>query len=453
MKIKINCTGTELITLDKFIELQGNLKTLSKENYNKLKNSILKYGFSFPVFCWLNNNKHYILDAHQRINTLKELQKEGYEVPALPTVFIEAENRKQAKELLLQLNSNYGKITDEGLYEFINEIGSELDFEEIKKGVELIGIDFEKFEMEYNEDTKDKLHKKLIDLFLVPPFSIFDTKQGYWQDRKKQWLSLGIKSELGRDKDLTFGQESINKIMSGKGIETGTSIFDPVLCELCYSWFCVPKGRILDLFAGGSVRGIVACFLGFEYLGIDLNEMQIKENKKQANTILKKERKPKYIIGDTESEIEEIKNNFDLIFTCPPYFDLEKYVNDRNDLSNLSYEEFCAKYEKILSKGIKLLKNNSFGIIVISDIRDNKGFYRDLTGLTKNIFLKNGMCLYNEIILCNTCGSLPIRIIKYFEHRKIGKVHQNILIFFKGNTKEIKMKFNRKFEFDKIFKP
>ena len=35
--------------------------------------------------------------------------------------------------------------------------------------------------------------------FGVPPFSTFDTKSGYWQNRKRDWLSLGIKSELGRD--------------------------------------------------------------------------------------------------------------------------------------------------------------------------------------------------------------------------------------------------------------
>jgi len=40
---------------------------------------------------------------------------------------------------------------------------------------------------------------KLEDDYLIPPFSILDTKQGYWQLRKRQWLSLGLKSELGRD--------------------------------------------------------------------------------------------------------------------------------------------------------------------------------------------------------------------------------------------------------------
>lgn len=54
---------------------------------------------------------------------------------------------------------------------------------------------------------------------------------------------------------------------SGKNLSagSGTSIFDPVLCELAYRWFCPPGGSILDPFAGGSVRGIVAGILGREY--------------------------------------------------------------------------------------------------------------------------------------------------------------------------------------------
>ena len=63
---------------------------------------------------------------------------------------------------------------------------------------------------------------------------------------------------------------------------SGTSIFDPVLCELVYRWFCPAGGALLDPFAGGSVRGIVASKLGLKYTGIDLSERQIAENRKQV---------------------------------------------------------------------------------------------------------------------------------------------------------------------------
>lgn len=50
-------------------------------------------------------------------------------------------------------------------------------------------------------DTKAKLEQK----FIVPPFSVLDTRQGYWQERKRKWLALGIKSEIGRGDNITFG--------------------------------------------------------------------------------------------------------------------------------------------------------------------------------------------------------------------------------------------------------
>ena len=67
--------------------------------------------------------------------------------------------------------------------------------------------------------------------------------------------------------------------------QSGTSIFDPVLCELAYRWFCPPGGHVLDPFAGGSVRGIVAAKLGRKYVGIDLSARQIEANMEQAARI------------------------------------------------------------------------------------------------------------------------------------------------------------------------
>lgn len=154
MKIKIRCTGTDHISLDVFTELQGNLKELSKDNYEKLKASILKYGFCFPVFCWKEVNVYWVMDSHQRIKTLKQLRTEGYEIPDLPTVYIEAKDKVEAKELLLQLNSNYGKLTQDGVYEFINEPGFELN-PVLLKEVDLPDFDIDLFNGSFSDDSPD----------------------------------------------------------------------------------------------------------------------------------------------------------------------------------------------------------------------------------------------------------------------------------------------------------
>ena len=105
--------------------------------------------------------------------------------------------------------------------------------------------------------------------FGVPPFSILDAKQKYWQDRKREWGKLGIESEVGRDARSFNTMEWFEEKGMSAVATTDVSIFDPVLCELSYKWYCPPRGKILDPFAGGSVRGIVASKVVFEDTGVE----------------------------------------------------------------------------------------------------------------------------------------------------------------------------------------
>ena len=277
----------------------------------------------------------------------------------------------------------------------------------------------------------------LLEKFIVPPFSVLDTRQGYWQDRKRWWLSLGIKSEKGRDNVMETLQ-SVNKIQGNE--MPLSSIFDPVLCELSYQWFNIPKGKILDPFAGGSVRGIVAAKLGFEYLGNDLRDDQITANRENAIEVLQdNELFPTWTTGDSKN-IDKIAKGYeaDLIFSCPPYADLEVYSDNPNDISNMEYKDFLTIYKEIIRKSCEMLKEDRFAVFVVGDVRDKKGFYRNFVSDTIMAFWNCGVILYNEMILVNAVGSLPIRAGKQFNaSRKIGKTHQNVLVFYKGDPKKI----------------
>jgi len=605
---------------------------------------------------------------------------------------------------------------------------------------------------------------------MIPPFTVLNAREGWWMDRKRAWLALGIKSEVGRGENLlgmsdtmlepdpekraamqaareeakgkarTFGQD----LMRGEGtnavtgrkkglggvtmdalsshpryyeqktaaeakvgrkltpeeferdhwvlpdseLSSGTSIFDPVLCELAYRWFSPVGGRVLDPFAGGSVRGIVCAALGRHYTGVDLRAEQIEANRAQwpavaaqlgtpapraaeevpalavdeiegirvvrddrvlggtkrraldrlvagidadelvyatpaygfaqialagacraagkkatifvaarsdrhprtqlaadlganivevkagrLNVIQSRARKhceatgaylvpfgmddeifvdamaqeiaalpgeaptevwcvagsgtltralqrafpdaahhavqvgrdpdvgeaklwkapeafeddatdpppfpscsnydakawrfirehaapgalfwnlgadiepqpafapvePIWHVGDSNKVLadEAIGDDFDFVFSCPPYGDLEVYSDDPDDISTLDMAGFDAIYAEIIAKAVARLADNRFACFVVGDYRDKRGIYANFVSKTIAAFEAAGAPLYNEAILITSVGSLPIRTAKQFRStRKLGKTHQNVLVFVKGDPRK-----------------
>lgn len=219
--------------------------------------------------------------------------------------------------------------------------------------------------------------------------------------------------------------------------QSGTSIFDPVLCELAYRWFSPPAGRVLDPFAGGSVRGIVAAMLGRRYTGIDLRAEQIAANEDQAAAICK-DLMPEWIAGDSRNMGDLLPAGYaaDFVFSCPPYGDLETYSDDPNDLSTMEYPAFVTAYREIITAAVANLAPDRFACFVVGDFRDKKGFYCGFPSATIAAFEAAGARLYNEAVLVTAVGSLPIRAGRAFESaRKLGKTHQNVLVFCKGDPR------------------
>lgn len=275
----------------------------------------------------------------------------------------------------------------------------------------------------------------LRDKFTEPPFSILDTKGGAWQNRKRAWKALGMESHLGRTAECMpsqFGSKLDENGLDqyGRKPMTGTSVFDPALCEIIYNWYCPENGTILDPFAGGSVRGIVANYLGYNYTGIDIRQEQIDSNREQALKLLEVHRQPQYYVGDSNVVLPELKPMYDLVFSCPPYADLEVYSEMSDDLSTMEYNEFIVVYTEIIRKAVSKLKSGGYACFVVGDIRDKKGFYRDFISHTKKAFIDAGALLYNEAILLQPLGTAMLRAGKIFEYgKKLTKVHENVLIF------------------------
>jgi hypothetical protein len=285
--------------------------------------------------------------------------------------------------------------------------------------------------------------------FEMPPFSVLDARSGEWQERKRAWLACGIQGELGRGDNLTISGQAASfdyyRVKEGLREHTdtsGTSVFDPTLCELVYRWFCPPGGQVVDPFAGGSVRGIVAGLLGFRYWGCDLSAVQIEANEEQKRVIAP-EAHIGWVVGDALDLVPGAPMA-DFVFSCPPYGDLERYSDDPRDLSTMEYHTFLAAYKRIILRCSQRLKEGRLACFVVGDFRDRRtGNYRGFVADTVNAFREVGMPLFNDAVLITAVGSLPIRVSAQFEKsRKLGKTHQNVLVFCKGQN-GINMAANR----------
>jgi hypothetical protein len=161
IEIKINCKGTHYFSLDELNILQDTdtfeLKDLSSTNFNKLKARIESKGFWFPFFIWYSKKekKWYYTDGTQRYKVLDWMREsKRYKLPdKFPCVEIFAKNKTEAAEAILTQSTNYGVITDEGLFGFINEYN--LDFDPLKVELELSDINMEQFESDYFTDSSD----------------------------------------------------------------------------------------------------------------------------------------------------------------------------------------------------------------------------------------------------------------------------------------------------------
>lgn len=406
----------ELVKISKVKPNQNNPRFIKDYKFDKLVKSIKEFPQMLKLRPIVVNSDMVVLGGNMRLKACKEAGlSEVYVLKA------DELTEEQQQEFIVKDNVGFGEWDWDIL-------ANEWDINKLEEW----GLDGFPFE---EEPAEKEEHNKLHDIFIIPPFSILDTKQGYWVDRKKYWKNLIGDNGETREGTLAGGEKNIMAATNN-----GVSILDPVLAEISNRWFGIDNGKTFDCFAGDSVFGYVSDALGNTFTGIELRKEQADLNNQRL-----KGSKSKYICDDGVNVLKHIPvNSQDLLFSCPPYYDLEVYSELENDASNQeSYEDFLKIIDKAFTGAIKCLKEDRFAVIVVGDIRDKKGFYYGFPDDIKNIFAKNGVQIYNEMIIAESLGTLPQRVGRYMTNRKIGKCHQNVLVFYKGNTKNIKNNYKK----------
>ncbi len=372
-----------------------------------VRESIKQVGYITPIVIDENNE---ILAGHTRLKALDADTVEVLRVTGL------TEEQKKKYRLL------------------DNKTGELASWDWDKLEMELQGLDFKGFDFgfitEENVDPYDNSGDAgcLQRDFIAPPFSVLDGRQGYWLERKRWW-----KAQI-QDNAEAREVEAISHNFNRGG---AASILDPVLSEIIVRWFTPQDGsRVFDCFAGDTVFGYVAGSLGHSFTGIELRQEQADFNSERT-----KELPVTYICDDGRNVDKYLPaGTQDLFFSCPPYFDLEVYSDNPSDASNQeTYEDFYKILDEAFTKAIGCLADNRFAVVVVGNVRDKKtGGYYNIVGDVVDTFVRNGMHFYNDMIILDPVGSAGIRAKNGMKRRKVVKVHQNVLVFYKGNQDKIK---------------
>jgi DNA modification methylase len=393
---------------------------------DKVATSIDEFGFNQPIVV---DEKNVIVVGHTRYKAAKLLGLKEVPVVYMPDGI--DDDRVKAYRIADNKLNEYADWDNDLL---ISEL---IELDDNGFDLDIVGFDLD--DLQTTQQLKDENWMSLADQFVVPPFTILDARGGDWMKRKQQWKGIGIESQNGREEGLTMPNEGYLAMK-----DASTSVFDPVLVEVINLWYSQMNDKILDPFAGGSVRGVVSSILGREYTGIDLRPEQIKANKENWQDLSTNgymrlpsyeestaNNDPNWIVGDSNKRLDALEDNsYDLVMTCPPYADLEKYSDLEDDISNMEYDDFMRIYKSIIHKSADKLKDDKFMVIVVGDIRDKNGGYRDFVGDTVQAARDAGLTYYNEIIYITPTGTSGMMARRPFiTSRKSRKHHQNVLVF------------------------
>jgi ParB-like chromosome segregation protein Spo0J len=182
------------ITQKKVTELipyVNNSRTHSDEQVAQIAASIKEFGWTNPI---LVDGQNGIIAGHGRLLAARKLGHK--EVPTIELADL-TETQKKAYIIAdnrLALNAGWD---NEMLTIELNDLLAD------GFALELLGFDPNEIDslLTPEEEEVKEVKGNLSDKFLIPPFSVLNAREGWWQDRKRFWLSLGIKSELGRGED------------------------------------------------------------------------------------------------------------------------------------------------------------------------------------------------------------------------------------------------------------
>jgi hypothetical protein len=262
----------------------------------------------------------------------------------------------------------------------------------------------------------------------------YATRDGCWQGEN------GYSNVVNTRRHVDESGEVVATTKSHNG---NASVLDPLACEVIARFF-TPKhgGRVYNPFGGGVQMGYVAGSCGLEYLA-----SEIRQNQVDANNAICSEFGGRVRWVQADSSSYEPEGKFDLVFTCPPYYKVEEYLDydgkpPYGELNSIpTYDEFLALLFAGYRKAIAALNDNRFFVVMTGDSRDKNGAYYCHEADTENLMRDCGLSVYNRIVYVEAEFTRLAHAKRTLHVRKFPKREQKIIVGYKGKIAEIKEHF------------
>lgn len=273
------------------------------------------------------------------------------------------------------------------------------------------------------------------DPFPMPPVDVIDARRGWWQARRRRWIErIGdgreTREHLGEQRPARAGTA-----MGTMGLRAGGSGFDPVLADLLYRWYAPPGGLVLDPFAGGATRGLVAAHWGLAYVGVDVRADQVAANAAAAEAVGPLPGSARWVHGDARRLDElDVPDQVDLVLTCPPYGGLERYSDQPDDLSTLDPDAYRAAHADVVRQACGRLVDGGWAVWVVGEARLPDGSLQGIVPDTHRALRDAGLRVTAEAVLLTPLGNAHLRAVRPFHARRtLTRAHQTVLVACAGD--------------------
>lgn len=293
----------------------------------------------------------------------------------------------------------------------------------------------------------DPAYHRLKTLAHITMTNVWNSTKGDWIRLKKEWNErIAEAGEREGVPNPTFasregcwqGEAGFANVVTGRSHNGNASVLDPVACEVILRLFTPKEGRrVYNPFGGGVQFGFVSGASGYEYLG-----SEIRQNQCDANNALCSEW-PGVSWEQSDSSTYEPKGSFDLVFTCPPYYRVERYVDydgepPEGEINALgTYDEFRDTLFQGYERALAALSDGRFFVVMTGDSRDSKGSYHCHEAETELWMKSHGLSVYNKVVYLEAEFTRLAQAKKTLNYRKFPKREQKVIVGFKGDPKSI----------------